>query len=215
MYAIGGGSAASIINSQGNRFLAPNDRFNKEVMTKHKDAPESEWKNWNWRSKGDQMLNGAFFTGSGVEGSSSHAKASSSLGSSSVVVDLDEIEQPSTPLRARSYRQSYHGLLSFVSHLDTPGIDLSQKVVGSNNPRIFSCAELYIASKGFSEDEIPGNGGFSRVYRALLPSDGTTVAVKCLFEKGEPFEKTFAAELMVVAQLRHRNLIRLRGWCVK
>lgn len=30
MYAIGG-SAAPTINSQGNRFLAPNDIFNKEV----------------------------------------------------------------------------------------------------------------------------------------------------------------------------------------
>jgi pectate lyase len=32
MYAIGG-SAAPTINSQGNRFLAPNDRFNKEVRS--------------------------------------------------------------------------------------------------------------------------------------------------------------------------------------
>lgn len=30
MYAIGG-SAAPTINSQGNRFVAPDDRFNKEV----------------------------------------------------------------------------------------------------------------------------------------------------------------------------------------
>jgi pectate lyase len=33
MYAIGG-SAAPTINSQGNRFLAPNDRYNKEVRTR-------------------------------------------------------------------------------------------------------------------------------------------------------------------------------------
>ncbi|KAA8533245.1 hypothetical protein F0562_033222 [Nyssa sinensis] len=61
MYAIGG-SAAPTINSQGNRFMAPNDRFNKEV-TKHEEAAESEWRKWNWRSEGDLMLNGAFFTG--------------------------------------------------------------------------------------------------------------------------------------------------------
>lgn len=75
MYAIGG-SAYPTINSQGNRFLAPNDIFNKEV-TKHEDAAESEWKNWNWRSEGDLMLNGAFFTRSGAGASSSYAKASS------------------------------------------------------------------------------------------------------------------------------------------
>ncbi|CAM8912725.1 unnamed protein product [Rhodiola kirilowii] len=75
MYAIGG-SASPTINSQGNRFLAPNDEFTKEV-TKHEDAPESEWKHWNWRSEGDLLLNGAFFTKSGAGASSSYAKASS------------------------------------------------------------------------------------------------------------------------------------------
>ncbi|CAM8989155.1 unnamed protein product [Rhodiola kirilowii] len=75
MYAIGG-SANPTINSQGNRFLAPNDEFTKEV-TKHEDAPESEWKHWNRRSEGDLLLNGSFFTKSGAGASSSYAKASS------------------------------------------------------------------------------------------------------------------------------------------
>ncbi|XP_073021072.1 probable pectate lyase 5 [Primulina eburnea] len=75
MYAIGG-SADPTINSQGNRFLAPDRVENKEV-TKHEDAPESKWKNWNWRSEGDLMLNGAFFTPSGAGASSNYAKASS------------------------------------------------------------------------------------------------------------------------------------------
>ncbi|GLT73018.1 hypothetical protein SLA2020_449070 [Shorea laevis] len=96
---------------------------------------------------------------------------------------------------------------------DTEGIQLSDKV-GGDNPRIFSFAELYIGSNGFSEDEVLGSGGFGRVYRAVLPSDGTVVAVKCLAERGERFEKTFVAELVAVAHLRHRNLVRLRGWCV-
>lgn len=96
---------------------------------------------------------------------------------------------------------------------DTEGIQLSDKV-GGDNPRIFSFAELYIGSNGFSEDEVLGSGGFGRVYRAVLPSDGTVVAVKCVAERGERFEKTFAAELVAVAHLRHRNLVRLRGWCV-
>ncbi|XP_075101047.1 putative pectate lyase 18 [Nicotiana tabacum] len=75
MYAIGG-SANPTINSQGNRFLAPDIRFSKEV-TKHEDAPESEWKKWNWRTDGDLMLNGAYFIQSGAAASSSYAKASS------------------------------------------------------------------------------------------------------------------------------------------
>lgn len=99
---------------------------------------------------------------------------------------------------------------------DTEGVKLSTKEeeVGCQNPRIFSYSELYIGSNGFSEKEVLGSGGFGKVYRAILPSDGTVVAVKCLTERGERFEKTFAAELVAVAHLRHRNLVRLRGWCV-
>nr|GMC99466.1 probable pectate lyase 5 [Ipomoea batatas] len=76
LYAIGG-SASPTINSQGNRFLASDDRFRKEV-TKHEDAAESEWKSWNWRSEGDLMLNGAYFRQSGAGASgSTYARASS------------------------------------------------------------------------------------------------------------------------------------------
>ncbi|XP_047312474.1 probable pectate lyase P59 [Impatiens glandulifera] len=62
-YAIGGSSNPTII-SQGNRFIAPPNVFAKEV-TKRDYAEESEWKNWQWRSEGDIMMNGAFFVQSG------------------------------------------------------------------------------------------------------------------------------------------------------
>ncbi|KVI00379.1 Concanavalin A-like lectin/glucanase, subgroup [Cynara cardunculus var. scolymus] len=103
---------------------------------------------------------------------------------------------------------------SSVFH-DTQGVQFpNEKVFAGHSPKIFGYSELYIGTKGFSKDEILGSGGFGRVYRAVLPSDGTVVAVKCLVETGERFEKTFAAELAAVAHLRHRNLVPLRGWCV-
>jgi pectate lyase len=46
-------------------------------VTKYEDAAESKWKHWNWRSEGDLMVNGAFFTASGGGASSSYARASS------------------------------------------------------------------------------------------------------------------------------------------
>ncbi|KAJ0988995.1 hypothetical protein J5N97_007351 [Dioscorea zingiberensis] len=99
---------------------------------------------------------------------------------------------------------------------DIPGVDPGNyKKVADSNPRIFSYSELYIGSNGFSDKEILGSGGFGRVYRAVLPSDNTVVAVKCVAgNRADRWEKTFAAELAAVAQLRHRNLVRLRGWCV-
>ncbi|XP_027335798.1 probable pectate lyase 5 [Abrus precatorius] len=74
-YAIGGSSSPTIF-SQGNRFLAPDDEDHKEV-TKHFTSSESEWRKWNWRSEGDLMLNGAFFTPSGAGAAARYNKASS------------------------------------------------------------------------------------------------------------------------------------------
>ncbi|GLJ17488.1 hypothetical protein SUGI_0304260 [Cryptomeria japonica] len=79
MYAIGG-CANPTISSQGNRFLAPDYRFHKEV-TKHQDSTKG-----NWRSVGDLMLNGAFFTASEAKESSSYAKASSMAARPSSIV---------------------------------------------------------------------------------------------------------------------------------
>ncbi|XVE80539.1 hypothetical protein DITRI_Ditri14bG0148200 [Diplodiscus trichospermus] len=75
MYAIGG-SANPTINSEGNVFVAPENNSSKEV-TKREGFSDAEWKNWNWRSEGDMMLNGAFFTPSGEEAPASYIKASS------------------------------------------------------------------------------------------------------------------------------------------
>ncbi|XP_026417638.1 probable pectate lyase 8 [Papaver somniferum] len=75
MYAIGG-SANPTINSQGNRFIASGNPFAKEV-TKRVETDSGRWKHWNWRSEGDLLLNGAFFTPSGKGASGSYARASS------------------------------------------------------------------------------------------------------------------------------------------
>lgn len=73
MYAIGG-SGEPTINSQGNRYTAPSDRNAKEI-TKRVDTAEDKWRNWNWRSEGDIMVNGAYFVASGDEVEVKYEKA--------------------------------------------------------------------------------------------------------------------------------------------
>ncbi|KAK1420593.1 hypothetical protein QVD17_22309 [Tagetes erecta] len=86
MYAIGG-SANPTINSEGNRYLAPANPNAKEVTKRV--ITNGDWKHWNWRSEGDLMLNGAYFTPTGAGAGASYAKASSlSAQSSSVVATL-------------------------------------------------------------------------------------------------------------------------------
>ncbi|KAL2556968.1 putative pectate lyase 8 [Forsythia ovata] len=84
MYAIGG-SANPTINSQGNRYLAPVNPFAKEV-TKRVVTGDKIWRHWNWRSEGDLMLNGAYFTPSGRGAEANYARASSLAAKSSSFV---------------------------------------------------------------------------------------------------------------------------------
>ncbi|KAK4441533.1 putative pectate lyase 8 [Sesamum alatum] len=85
MYAIGG-SANPTINSQGNRYLAPTNPFAKEVTKRVVNPGDSIWRHWNWRSEGDLMLNGAYFTPSGRGAGASYARASSLAAKSSSLV---------------------------------------------------------------------------------------------------------------------------------
>ncbi|XAR69152.1 Pectate lyase [Bertholletia excelsa] len=73
MYAIGG-SGNPTINSQGNRYIAPSNPYAKEV-TKRVDTEVGNWKDWNWRSEGDVMVNGAYFVASGAGAEVKYEKA--------------------------------------------------------------------------------------------------------------------------------------------
>lgn len=76
MYAIGG-SANPTINSQGNLFFALDNNSVKEVTKREIKEGYKDWRSWNWRSDGDIMMNGAYFTPSGLEIPSLYARASS------------------------------------------------------------------------------------------------------------------------------------------
>ncbi|KAG0568405.1 hypothetical protein KC19_6G017300 [Ceratodon purpureus] len=86
-------------------------------------------------------------------------------------------------------------------------------------PREFSFQELSIATNGFSEDCLLGEGGFGQVFKGTfkLRTSGyqSHVAVKRtkMKESSKPGTKEFLAELSVISQIRHRNLVRLYGWC--
>ncbi|VVB11967.1 unnamed protein product [Arabis nemorensis] len=59
-----------------------------------------------------------------------------------------------------------------------------------------------------------GQGGFGQVYKGTLPN-GLQVAVKRLSKTSGQGEKEFKNEVLVVAKLQHRNLVRLLGFCLE
>ncbi|CAL1392556.1 unnamed protein product [Linum trigynum] len=69
-------------------------------------------------------------------------------------------------------------------------------------------AELKRATKDFSE--FLGRGGFGMVYKGQLAS-GQLIAAKKVPLDGAAMEG-FMAELVIITQLRHENLVRLLGW---
>ncbi|CAN0920775.1 L-type lectin-domain containing receptor kinase IX.1 [Linum grandiflorum] len=60
------------------------------------------------------------------------------------------------------------------------------------------------------KNTVLGAGGFGAVYKAEL--GGETVAVKKIFQQKRGAVEGYMAELTIIAQLRHENLVRLIGW---
>ncbi|KAK3010745.1 hypothetical protein RJ639_011298 [Escallonia herrerae] len=78
----------------------------------------------------------------------------------------------------------------------------------------FSLRELQVASDNFSNRNILGRGGFGKVYKGRL-ADGTLVAVKRLKEeRNQGGELQFQTEVEMISMAVHRNLLRLRGFCM-
>lgn len=85
IYVIGG-SDNPTINSQGNRYIAPSNPYIKEV-TRRVETGDKDWADWNWRSEGDIMINGAFFVPSGNGLTAEYAKAFSIEPKSATAID--------------------------------------------------------------------------------------------------------------------------------
>ncbi|MCD7462815.1 L-type lectin-domain containing receptor kinase VIII.1 [Datura stramonium] len=79
-------------------------------------------------------------------------------------------------------------------------------------PKEFSYKELKIATKGFDSTRIIGHGAFGTVYKGILSETGDIVAVKRCSHNGQG-KAEFLSELSIIGTLRHRNLVRLQGWC--
>ncbi|KAJ6895511.1 hypothetical protein NC651_021884 [Populus alba x Populus x berolinensis] len=80
-------------------------------------------------------------------------------------------------------------------------------------PQRFSYKDLYKATKGFTDSELLGCGGFGKVYRGVLPSSSMQVAVKKVSHDSRQGTKEFVAEIVSMGRLRHRNLVQLFGYC--
>ncbi|XP_039168345.1 putative cysteine-rich receptor-like protein kinase 35 [Eucalyptus grandis] len=76
----------------------------------------------------------------------------------------------------------------------------------------FKISEIRAATNSFAEGNKLGEGGFGKVYRGRLPN-GQEIAVKRLSQSSGQGLQEFKNEIVLVAKLQHRNLVRLLGFC--
>ncbi|XP_059639439.1 G-type lectin S-receptor-like serine/threonine-protein kinase SD1-1 [Cornus florida] len=78
----------------------------------------------------------------------------------------------------------------------------------------FNMVTIAEATNNFSHSNKIGEGGFGPVYKGKL-SDGLEIAVKRLSESSRQGLNEFKNEVMLIAKLQHRNLVRLLGCCIQ
>lgn len=80
--------------------------------------------------------------------------------------------------------------------------------------QVFSLKELLVATNNFNYDNQLGEGAFGSVYWGQL-WDGSQIAVKRLKVWSEKAKLEFSFEIEILAKVRHKNLLSLRGYCVE
>ncbi|KAM3277252.1 hypothetical protein ACQJBY_045230 [Aegilops geniculata] len=76
---------------------------------------------------------------------------------------------------------------------------------------IFDLPALQEATENFSQRNKLGEGGFGAVYKGILP-DGQEIAVKKLLGTAGHGLHQLHNEVLVLAELQHKNLVRLHGF---
>ncbi|KAL4338417.1 hypothetical protein S83_039809 [Arachis hypogaea] len=76
--------------------------------------------------------------------------------------------------------------------------------------------DIIEATQDFDNRYCIGTGAYGSVYQANLPS-GRTVALKKLHQKesqNPSFDKSFRNEFLMLSRIRHRNIVKLYGYCL-
>ncbi|KAL8228661.1 hypothetical protein R6Q57_013561 [Mikania cordata] len=78
----------------------------------------------------------------------------------------------------------------------------------------YSFGVIRAATNNFSDENKLGEGGFGAVYKGKL-ENGKEIAVKRLSRESGQGEQEFKNEVLLLARLQHRNLVRLMGFSLQ
>ncbi|GJW55777.1 putative receptor-like protein kinase [Tanacetum coccineum] len=86
--------------------------------------------------------------------------------------------------------------------------------IGTAESLQYNFSLVKAATNDFSEDNKLGQGGFGAVYKGKL-EDGQEIAVKRLAKDSGQGDLEFKNEVLLVAKLHHRNLVKLLGFSIE
>ncbi|CAH9105223.1 unnamed protein product [Cuscuta epithymum] len=78
---------------------------------------------------------------------------------------------------------------------------------------LYDVSTIARATNNFSSQNKLGEGGFGTVYKGALDG-GQDIAVKRLSKTSQQGLEEFKNEVICVAKLQHRNLVKLQGCCI-
>uniref|UniRef100_A0A0E0J4F7 Protein kinase domain-containing protein n=1 Tax=Oryza nivara TaxID=4536 RepID=A0A0E0J4F7_ORYNI len=90
----------------------------------------------------------------------------------------------------------------------------SHENIQSIDSLLLDLSTLRAATDNFAEHKRLGEGGFGVVYKGIL-HDGQEIAVKRLSQNSRQGIGELKTELLLVAKLNHKNLVRLVGVCLE
>ncbi|KAL8188862.1 hypothetical protein R6Q57_029617 [Mikania cordata] len=86
--------------------------------------------------------------------------------------------------------------------------------IGTPDSLQYNFSTIKAATNDFSQENKLGVGGFGAVYKGKL-EDGREIAVKRLAKDSGQGDLEFKNEVLLVAKLQHRNLVRLLGFSIE
>ncbi|XP_077241083.1 cysteine-rich receptor-like protein kinase 43 isoform X2 [Tasmannia lanceolata] len=87
-----------------------------------------------------------------------------------------------------------------------------EETIGAREKKLFSLEALVAATQDFNQKNKLGEGGFGPVYKGKL-KDGREIAVKKLSRSSKQGKDEFMNEARLLAQVQHRNVVSLLGYC--
>lgn len=131
---------------------------------------------------------------------------------------IDKHEKPSSlKFEANNYERgsflSLSGGSGSTRSLDSP-VSAAPEVSHLGWGHWYTLRELEAATDNFADSNVLGEGGYGIVYRGQLP-DSTLIAVKNLLNNRGQAEKEFRVEVEAIGRVRHKNLVRLLGYCAE